>query len=211
MGLTLGEIFFLEDLAAAGRTPSCSWRQIVRSHHSHLQRVQEGVFTRLSQPIFGDLENYLRNVLPARSVSACLVKIEIQGSAMPDIVRELERRGINEDSLGFTGQSENPQLDEIAERCNASLPKIAPGRPAAEVDKRAVQATAMRLAEEFLAKIGSGKVRRPAAGWGRSFRRFPERRASGAAGIKTASDRPREPLREPEPARVLRAVRNPYP
>lgn len=125
------------------------------------QRAQEGVFTRLSHPIFADLEQYLRNKLVARSVSACLVKIEILNSAVPDLLQELERRGINEASLGFTGESDNPQLDEIAERCNAALmavnrPAVLPTPP--RVDQKAIDETAGRLAGQRLAAIGQGKT-----------------------------------------------------
>jgi hypothetical protein len=95
-----------------------------------------------------------------------LVKIEILNSAVPDFLQELERRGINDASLGFTGESDNPQLDDIAERCNAALmavkrPAAPPRRP--RVDQEAVVETATWLAERYLATIGPGKAR-PAGG-----------------------------------------------
>lgn len=137
--------------------PRIDWKCI-----SARQKAQEGVFTRLSHPIFADLEQYLRNQLPNRFVPACLVRIEILNSAVPDLLQELERRGINEASLGFTGESDNPQLDEIAERCNVTL--MAVNRPAApptppRVDPEVVTKTANGLAERCLATIGSGKAR----------------------------------------------------
>jgi len=137
--------------------PRIDWR-----YASARQRAQEGVFTRLSHPIFADLEQYLRNKLVARSVSACLVKIEILNSAVPDLLQELERRGINEASLGFTAATANPQLDEIAERGNAALMEanrpVAPPTPP-RVDQKAIDETAGRLAKRCLATIGSGKAR----------------------------------------------------
>lgn len=128
------------------------------------QQAQEGVFTRLSHSIFADIEQYLRNALVARSVSACLVKIEILNSAVPDLLQELERRGINETSLGFMGTSDNPQLDDIVERCNATLraenrPPAPPTPP--RVDSQSVIEAAKRLAGQQLATIGSGKAQLP--------------------------------------------------
>jgi hypothetical protein len=136
--------------------PGIDW-----TYASARQRAQEGVFTRLSHPIFADLEQYLRNKLVARSVSACLVRIEILNSAVSDLLKELERRGINEASLGFMDESDNPQLDEIVERCNAALmvanrPPAPPTPP--RVDRRSVIETAKRLAGQRLATIGPGKA-----------------------------------------------------
>jgi len=56
-------------------------RDLDSNYVSARRRAQEGVFTRLSHPIFADLEQYLRNRLPPPSVSLCLVKVEILPSA----------------------------------------------------------------------------------------------------------------------------------
>lgn len=125
-------------------------RDLDSNYVSARRRAQEGVFTRLSHPIFADLEQYLRNRLPPPSVSLCLVKVEILPSAVPDLRRELARLGINEASLGFTSESENRQLDQIAARANAALmvgnPRAASPR-LPKVDRKAVVETAKRLAE----------------------------------------------------------------
>lgn len=90
------------------------------------------------------------------------MKIEILPSAIPSLIRELGRRGINEASLGFAGASDNPQLDDIAARCNAIL--IAQN-PAAvpwtlpRADQEAMIETATWLAGRWLANIGPGKAR----------------------------------------------------
>ena len=83
------------------------------------QRAQEGVFTRLSHPIFADLEQYLRNKIGESPSRDCLVKIEIRRSAIPALLRELEQRGIDEVSLGSRIENDNPSLDQIA----GSLPQ----------------------------------------------------------------------------------------
>ncbi len=126
------------------------------------QQAQQGVFTRLSHPIFGDLEQYLRNKLGDRSLSACLVKIEILRSAMPHLLQELAQRGINEASLGFMGESDNRQLDDIAARCNATLmvgnPPAAPSS-LPRVYQEKILESAKWLAGRWLATIGPGKAR----------------------------------------------------
>jgi len=94
------------------------------SHVSARQQAQQGVFTRLSHPIFADLQQYLRNMLPAFCVPACLVKIEILKSAIPRLLREFARRGINDLSLGLTNESDSGRLDAIATRCNYALRKL---------------------------------------------------------------------------------------
>ncbi len=137
--------------------PRIAWGYI-----SNRQRAQEGVFTRLSDPIFADLEQYLRNRLGDRSASVCLVKIEILPSAIPNLIRELARRGIDEASLGFTDESDNRWLDDIAAHCNTSL--IAENPAAApptlpKVDQETIVETAKQLAARFLATIEPGKAR----------------------------------------------------
>ncbi len=136
--------------------PRIDWAYI-----SARQRTQEGVFTRLSDPIFADLEQYLRNRLGDRPASACLVKIEILPSAIPNLIRELARRGIDEASLGFTGESDNQQLDDIAAHCNSVLmagnvPPPPPTLP--KVDQQVVVEAAKRLAGQLLASIGPGRA-----------------------------------------------------
>ena len=138
--------------------PTVDWTYV-----SDRQRAQQGVFTRLRDSIFADLEQYLRNRLPPQSVPTCLVKItiSISNAAIPDFLEELAQRGINDASLGFTGKSDNRQLDDIAKRCNAALmavPRPAAPSPISRVDPETVVETAERLAGQLLATIGPGKA-----------------------------------------------------
>lgn len=135
--------------------PRIDWKSV-----SSRQHAQEGVFTRLSHPIFADLEQFLRNKLGDRSASACLVKIEILPSAIPDLLGEFAQRGINEASLGFASESDKKPIDYIVARCNAALMAVNPSAPPTlpKIDQAAVGATAKRLAEQWLATIGPGKA-----------------------------------------------------
>ncbi len=156
--------------------PRIDWRPA-----SERQQSQQGVFTRLSHLIFADLEQYLRNKLGERPASVCLVKIEVLASAMPGLLEELARRGIDDASLGFTSASGNDRLDGIAARCNEVLmawprPSAPPTPP--RVDQAAIRETAERLAGELLAQIGPGKAR-PVAGRAFPFLRPPEPRYIG--------------------------------
>ncbi len=159
--------------------PRIDWRPA-----SARQRAQQGVFTRLSHPIFADLEQYLRNELGERCASTCLVKIEVLASAMPGLLEELACRGIGDASLGFTGASENDRLDDIAARCNEVLmawPRpLAPPTPPG-VDQAAIRETAARLAGELLAQIGPGKPDRSLA---------KPSRSSGLPGLATSTPDP---------------------
>lgn len=148
--------------------PAIDWRYM-----SARQQAQDGVFTRLSHPIFADLQEYLRNRLGDRSAAACLVKIEILKPAIPPLRGEIARRGIDEVSLGLTTTSGNIQLDDIAGRCNADLlardpTPIPPSLP--KIDREAMTETAARVAAQFLASISPGKAR-PTGG--RAFPFFP--------------------------------------
>jgi hypothetical protein len=141
--------------------PRVNWGSV-----SARQTAQEGVFTRLSDLIFADLEEYLRNRIGERASLACLAKIEILASAIPPLVRELERRGIDAASLGLSAASDNQALDQIAARCNEVLIRRNP-TPAApvvpRVDPDAIMAVAKSLAARELARIGPGKAH-PMAG-----------------------------------------------
>ncbi len=173
--------------------PRIDWGYI-----STRQRAQEGVFTRLSDPIFADLEQYLRNRLGDRSASACLVKIEILPSAIPNLIRELARRGIDEASLGFTGESDNRRLDDIAAHCNTSL--IAENTPAApptlpKVDQEAIEETAKQLAARWLATIGPGKAWPSGSElWFKKVLRDPEWRRDPAGKARTEAQKVLEEL-----------------
>jgi hypothetical protein len=135
--------------------PRIDWEYVLAR-----QRAQEGVFTRLSHPIFADLEGYLRNKLMSPAVSACLVRIEVLPSARSGLTRELIRRGINEASLGLIGESDNRQLDDVAARCNSSLIAAKPPAPpiSPRVDQQAIIEIAERLAGQWLAAIAPGKA-----------------------------------------------------
>jgi hypothetical protein len=136
--------------------PRIDWR-----YTSARQQSQEGVFTRLSHPIFADLEQYLRNKLGDGAASACLVKIEILASAMPGLIRELAERGINEPSLGFMDESESRLLDDLAARCNATLIATNPAAPpprSPRVDQETIGEIAKGSAGRWLSTIGPGKA-----------------------------------------------------
>jgi hypothetical protein len=141
----------------AGDFPWIDWTTSVSAR----QQAQEGVFTRLSHPFFADLNEYLKHKLPASVVPTCLVKITISNAAIPDLLEELAQRGINDASLGFTGESDNRQLDDIAARCNAAVravPRPAAPPPGPRIDSGMVREIAERLARQHLATIGSGKA-----------------------------------------------------
>lgn len=136
--------------------PRIDWKYV-----SARQQAQQGVFTWLSDPIFADLEQYLRNRLGGPTVSSCLVKMEILSSAIPDLLRALAQRGINEGSLGLTDETDNRQLDDIVERCNSVLVPLNPPAPPPalpKVDHQEIIEIANRLAARQLAAIGPGKA-----------------------------------------------------
>ncbi len=104
--------------------------------------------------------------------------IPISNAATPDFLEELAQRGINDASLGFTGKSDNLQLDDIAKRCNTAL--MAVPRPAAPplvpcLNPETVVETAERLARQLLATIGPGKAY-PIEGKAFPFLSAPEKR-----------------------------------
>ena len=139
--------------------PATDWAWV-----SARQQAQQGVFTRLSHPIFADLEQYLRNRIGDRQSKVCLVKIKILASAIPSLKRELEQRGIDETSLGFAAASDNELLDQIAARCNDALIAQNPTPPAPVVPTvdgdtiNAINEVARSLALQHLASIGPGKA-----------------------------------------------------
>jgi hypothetical protein len=126
------------------------------------QIAQQGVFTRLSHPIFADIEQYLRNMVGDKAAARCLVKIEVQASAHAALADELVRRGIDDLSLGFAGPTENQELDNITARCNRAFDEVR--RPAApnvpsKVDEELIAQTAESLAKAYLATLGRGRAR----------------------------------------------------
>lgn len=138
--------------------PRVEWTYV-----SARQRAQEGVFTRLSDLIFTNLEAYLQNRLGPKVTSTCLVKITIPISKAiaPAFLEELAQQGIDDASLGFPGEPDNRQLDDIVARCNVALmavPRPAAPPPLPRVDTGMVMETVERLVRQHLATIGPGKA-----------------------------------------------------
>jgi hypothetical protein len=94
-------------------------------------------------------------------VSACLIKIEILNSALPRLLREIARRGIDDASLALTNDSGFGRLDAIAMRCNDVLRTLRkPPLPVVgALDREKIVETAERLARRLLETIGPGNAR----------------------------------------------------
>jgi len=106
-------------------TSYLAWGEWVHPTFSRRQQAQKGLFTRLSSPIFADLENYLKNAdyQFTSSPYPLLAKIEIASSEAEAALVDLATKGIDNRTLllteGIDGQLD--QLDIIAQRRNAEL------------------------------------------------------------------------------------------
>ena len=63
------------------------------------QEAQQGTFTRLSDPIFGDLGAYLDNVCGQLSPHPQLLKIEILAVDADAVLNDLDRDGVTQHNL----------------------------------------------------------------------------------------------------------------
>jgi hypothetical protein len=113
------------------------WGDWAHPTFSRRQKAQHGLFTRLSSPIFADLENYIRNVdyRFASSPYPLLAKIEISSSEAARALAELAAKGIDDQTLLLAKGIDNQldQLDVIAQQCNSQL--SAAGRPRQAVEQ----------------------------------------------------------------------------
>lgn len=85
-GLTLSD-----KVMSGGYLTIDEWRKDV----FYRQRAQQGVFTRLTSPIFIDIENYLKNI----GAAFYLCRIEIAGSEAAKALIDVDAMNINESSL----------------------------------------------------------------------------------------------------------------
>jgi hypothetical protein len=91
------------------------------------QQLQQGLFTRLTDPIFSDIESYLNTRVTGGGAYICLVCLEIEPSAILAIQDMLAAAGISDETLGISDEPSTGAtwIDDIARQCNALLP---PGR-----------------------------------------------------------------------------------
>lgn len=101
------------------------WGEWTHPTFSRRQQAQKGLFTRLSSPIFTDLENYLRNA-DYRFTSSpypLLARIDIPSLVAETALADLATKGINDRTLLLTEaiDARLDQLDIIARQCNIEL------------------------------------------------------------------------------------------
>jgi len=102
-----------------------AWGKWTHPTFSRRQQAQKGLFTRLSSPVFTDLENYLRNA-DYRFTSSpypLMARIDIASSVAETALADLTTKGINDRTLLLTEGIDRQldQLDIIARQCNAEL------------------------------------------------------------------------------------------
>lgn len=102
-----------------------AWGEWAHPTFSRRQHAQKGLFTRLSSPIFADLENYLKNADHRFTSSPypLLAKIEVASSATEGALADLATKGVDDRTLLLTDglDKQLDQLDIIAQQCNAEL------------------------------------------------------------------------------------------
>lgn len=102
-----------------------AWGEWAHPKYSQRQQAQKELFTRLSSPIFMDLENYLKNAEHRFTSSPypLMARIEIASSEVGTGLADLTGKGIDGPNLLLTEgiDKQLDRLDIIAQQCNVEL------------------------------------------------------------------------------------------